>query len=119
MADALYTRSAVTTLRMLAKYGRSLTLRRVTTGAYAAGAATQTTKDEAVTGFDMTSSLGQIPARLIEGATGLYMLAASGMTAYPAIDDQLIVGANTFKIVKVTTVDPGGLAVYHELQVQA
>ena len=119
MADPLYTRAAATTLRQLTKYGRSMILRRIVTGDYAAGAAPQTPADETVTGFDLTSTLGQQPGRLIEGATGLFMLAASGMTAYPAIDDELFVGSEAFKIRKITTMDAGGLAVYHEIQVSA
>lgn len=112
-----YNRPKTTALRLLTRYGQTMTLRRITDGAYSAGASTQTVVDETVTGavfeytaFEKQNSSIQIDDRKI-------MLAAKGMSAAPALTDQLIFGGTTFKIIPpIKPLSPAGVDVIYELQ---
>ena len=118
MADALYTRAAATALRLIKRYGQTMTLRRITTGAYAAGAAVQSQSDESVSGVVLDFTDYERAAGLIDINDRKVMLAASGMTAAPALEDQLIASTVTFKIVNSKPLSPAGVPIIYELQVR-
>jgi len=118
VTDAVYMRAAATALRMITKYGRTMTLRHMSAGSYSGGDVALTPSDETVQGIDVASLRALKPGELVEGATGKFMLAASGISA-PEIGDQILVGDDVYAVKAVHALDQGGLAVIYEVQIAA
>ena len=112
-----YDRTASTALRLLTRFGQPMTLRRVTDGAYSAGAVTQTAADTKVVGIVDSYSDYESRNELIEANDRKVTLAAKGVVL-PTVADQLITLTATFKIIAVKALNPAGTAVIYELQVR-
>jgi hypothetical protein len=120
-----YTKAAATSLRLLTRFGRSVTLRKQTIGAYdpATSSNTVTTADYTGTGalFDFTErTLGQ---QFGDGLTVMLgdkklLLAPDGITAAPVPGDLLIFGSDTYQVLRVKSVAPAGTVVLYELHLR-
>lgn len=107
-------------LKTIAKFGKSITLTRVTEGAYntATATTTNTPVDETVSaivedykGFDLTSGL-------IQAGDKKVTVAASAV-AIPALADKITVDAYIYTIVNIQTIYSGQLAALYILQGRA
>jgi hypothetical protein len=120
-----YTKPAATALKLLTKFGRSVTLRKQTAGAYdpATSGATVTNTDYTGTGalFDFNE---RILGTQFENGTSVQMgdkyllLASSGITVAPVPNDLLIFGSDTWTVLNVKTIAPAGTAVLYELHLR-
>ena len=116
-----YSRTADTALRLLQKFGRSVTLRHYTIGAYDAelGVAAQTSADTTRTAalFDFGAGQTRGPGGLIQGGDKRILMDASG--AAPALEDHIIVGSVTYTLKGVGEISPSGLPVIYDLHVSS
>jgi hypothetical protein len=120
-----YTKPAATALKLLTKFGRSVTLRKQTAGAYdpATSGATVTNTDYTGTGalFDFNE---RILGTQFENGTSVQMgdkyllLASSGITVAPVPNDLLIFGSDTWTVLNVKIIAPAGTAVLYELHLR-
>jgi hypothetical protein len=120
-----YAKPAATSLRLLIRFGRSVTLRKQAAGAYdpATSSSTITTTDYTGQGalFDFNEhTIGQ---QYGDGVTVLMgdknlLLAPSGITAAPVPGDLLIFGSDTYQVMRVKAVAPAGTVVLYELHLR-
>lgn len=120
-----YSKSAATALRLLTKFGRTVTLRKQTEGAYdpATSSATITTTDYTGHGalFDFNErQLGTTfaPGSTIQIGDKRLSLAPSGITVAPVPNDLLIFGSDTWSVINVKTLAPAGTVVMYELHLR-
>lgn len=120
-----YTKSAATALRLLTKFGRTVTLRKQTAGAYdpATSSSTVTTTDYTGTGalFDFNERL--LGTQFADGQTyqvgdKKLLLAPAGITTDPAPGDLLIFGSDTWTVLNIKTLEPAGTPVLYELHLR-
>lgn len=120
-----YSNPAATALRLLTKFGRSVTLRKQTAGAYnpATSSATITNTDYTGTGalFDFNERV--LGTQFADGTTveqgdKFLLLAPSGITVAPEPNDLLIFGSDTWNVMNVKTVAPAGTPVLYELHLR-
>lgn len=120
-----YANTAATSLKLLTRFGRTVTLRRQVAGAYdpATGSATVTTTDYTGKGaiFDFDERrLGTVfaPGSTIQMGDKYLLLAPDGITVAPAPGDFLIFGSDTWNIVNKKSVEPAGIVVLYELHLR-
>lgn len=120
MTAEVYTRSAATALRLLTKYGQSVTLRTYTAGAYdnATGTVTNTTADTTRQAalFDYKSnSYGQTLASgtLIQQGDKKCLMDANA--AAPTLADHVIVGSIEYVIKDIQELNPAGTPIIYTL----
>jgi hypothetical protein len=119
---SFYTRSQDTALRLLRKYGQSMTLTARTNGAYDTATGAQTVTETAHT---VTGAMFDYPAKMIEGTLirqgdKQAIVAASGLAVTPAPGMKLTDAAGAvYTVVTAEALNPAGTAVIHTLQVRA
>lgn len=120
-----YTKSAATALRLLTKFGRSVTLRKQTPGAYdpATSSNTITNTDYTGQGALLDFNERQLGTNFAGGSTiqqgdKYLLLAPSGITVAPVTNDLLIFGSDTWTVLNVKTLAPAGTAVLHKLHLR-
>jgi hypothetical protein len=118
-----YTRSAATSLRMLAKFGQSVTRRAVTVGGYntATGAATVTTADTTRTGvildYNQQSRQSQSYAgeSLVLAGDRRLLLDAEGPVL---MSDRFVVQSVEYSVVSIGETNPAGTPVLYDIQIR-
>lgn len=117
-----YIRSREAARRLIERFGQSVTLRRAAKGTYdsiAGGYVGGSVSDQAVSA--VTLDIDGAAADLLESGDLRVLVAADGLALVPAPPgtdriDSLIIDGETYRIVGVRTVDPGGTAVIYEIQ---
>lgn len=115
-----YSGIASTALALIADFGRSVTLRRVTAGTYTPSSLSvsgASTSDETITAVIMKHKFHQIDGEIIRRDDRLCLVAASGLTV-PALGDIIISDSVQMKIVDVEVVQPGDTAVVYRLNLR-
>lgn len=122
--DFDYSALATVADELLIEFGRAVTIRRQTAGAYdpATGSATVTTADESGHGAIFDFGLHQAGTQFAAGSMILsgdkqLLLSPTGVTE-PKPGHLAIVGADTWNIVSVKTTAPAGTAVLYECQLR-
>lgn len=119
MSNPLYAKLAATALALLTKFGRDVTLTKVTEGAYdpATSAASVSNATSTLKGATFNFAEGQtmFGNSVIQQGDKLLMLAAGG--AVPDTDDSVTIGGVIWKIVSVQEVNPAGVPVIYEAQI--
>lgn len=118
----IYDRAAATALRLLTKYGQTVTLRRITTGDYdpSTGSASQTTTDYTASAakfdFDFRmSGMTFVPGTLIQSGDKQIFMSAHSLGITPAPGDQVIIGVDTWPVMGVKELKPADTAVLYEI----
>jgi hypothetical protein len=120
-----YDKSAATALKLLQKFGRSVTHTRQVSGAYdpATGGSTVTSTNQTGTGCVLDFQLMNY-GTTFEGQTVIQqgdkyaLLATSGITNVPVPGDLFVAGGVTWSIMGVKTVSPAGTDVLHKLHLR-
>lgn len=121
MTDALYTRAAATSARLLAKYGQPITLRRVSAGTYDAntGVAVPGQTDITRNGALLDFGAGQTEERgnLIQ-AFDKRLLLEPGTP--PTLKDRVVISSSAaqYTIVSIGEVNPGGTAALYDIHLR-
>lgn len=115
-----------TSIRALAEgqireYGRTMTLIRPSatgfdpeTGAYAAGTSTE----YEVVGISTKFSRKEIDGTFVQAADQKVLLAADTISTVPTVSDLLKIGEETWSILQVQEVSPGGTVLLYTLQIR-
>jgi len=107
--------------RQLKAFGRSVTLRRYTIGAYNAelGVAAQTSADETRTGVLLEFGFSQTrgPGGLIQGGDRRMLMDADA--AAPNLEDHVVVGTEVYVIKGISETNPAGTPVLYDLHLRA
>lgn len=116
---SLYADLALTADELLQEFGKALTVRHVVSSGYdpETGGSTITTTDEPGCGAKFPYGDKMIDGTMILTSDEQLYLSPVGITT-PKPDDQVIIGADTYSIVKVNTTAPAGIAVIHECQIR-
>lgn len=118
-----YSEMSATALELLTEFGQTVTLRKVTTGAYNPSTGTSTptvtlsSRKAAV--FDYNEFLHgmQHPYGLaIEAGDRRCYMDANGPD--PALNDQVVIGDVVWSIKNVKSINPAGTSVLHDLQIR-
>lgn len=120
---AFYDKLAATSLKLLTKYGRAVTLRRP-----AAGATYDTATSSVVPGgvasdtvlrgapFDFKSGETETAGGLVKAGDKSLLLQAT--SPRPTVADQVLIGAEAWEVLDAQTVSPGGTDVLHRLHIR-
>jgi len=120
-----YSNSAATSLRLLTKFGQTVTLRKISQGEYdpSTSGSTNSTTDYLGKGavFDFKErQLGTnfAGASLIEVGDKhcLWMPDGATIAAHPA--DKLVIGSDVWTILNLKTLEPGGTVVLYEFHIR-
>jgi len=112
-----YARSRATAERLIARFGTTATLHQITTSGDA-WAPTTTETDTTVRAVDLSQRLRDASGTLTgESLRTLYVSTSAGVT--PAKGDKITVGGIRHEIAEVRTLNPGGVAVMHEVDLAA
>lgn len=110
-----YARMAATALRLLTKYGQSVTITRTTgatysptTGAYTGGATTT------ITGYAAAIPWSQRGPEQHE-QNEIHVILEATSTA-PEVNDKILINSIGYKITEVNPINPAGTAVAYELR---
>ena len=116
MTGKLDSRARDTAERMIAAYGKAMTLRRQTEGAYNAttGLAAVTSADYAVVGVLGAPSKTMIDAHAAQSSDMGVLLAAQALTVEPLVGDDLVAEGVTWEIVAVRAIYSGELVAIYE-----
>lgn len=106
--------------KLMAKFGGSATIRRVTTGAYdpATGTASETTADTAVRGVLEDVNLREVND-LIQAGDKRLLIAAADVANAPTTADEVVIGAVVHQVVTVRTIEQDNTAITYELILRA
>jgi hypothetical protein len=117
MATLLDTRMRATAERLIAQYGKAMTLRRQVEGTYnpATANASIGTSDYAVIAVVSTPSNAMLAAGLAQASDLVVMLAAKPLLIEPAVGDILIVDGAAWRILYVRAMFSGEQIATYEL----
>ena len=106
--------------KLMAKFGGSATIRRVTTGVYntTTGTASETTADIAVRGVLEDVNLREVNDLIQAGDKRLFIAAADIANA-PTTADQVLIGAVVHQVITVRTIEQDNTAITYELILRA
>ena len=113
---ALSTSLQKTARKLITKFGGSITIRRVTTGAYnpTTGTATPTTSDTTIKGV-----LEDVQQRevndLVKGSDKKLTIAAADLSFEPAVSDQVSVSGRIFQCIQVNRIEQDNTAIVFEM----
>lgn len=120
MVAALYTSLRSSANRLLSKYGRSVTLTHIVSGAYDPATSASTPTPTAATVVAVESDY---TAREIDGVNvlrGDKKLVFPGTVATPpSVGDTCTVGTIVYRVMAVQEISPGGLVLLYECQGRA
>jgi hypothetical protein len=115
-----YSKSAQTSLRLLTRFGQTVTRKDIVTGAYnpATGTAAQTTTTTSRIGAEMPLDDGQttIAGTVIESTSVQLYLDATGEVK---TTDRYVIGGKQYTVKSFTTIRPAGTAVLNILHLVA
>lgn len=116
-----YARTAATSARLLAKFGRDVTLRNysTTTVAYdpSTGTMAPTTSDSTRKGALLDFAAGQVngPGGLVQQGDKKLLMEPGTV---PALEDRVLVGTDEYVIKGISEVNPAGTPVIYELHLR-
>ena len=107
-----------TARRMIARFGREVTLQRLRESSYdpAAGRATRTATDYSLRAVAGAYRLDQADGSLILSDDRRVLLEAGGAAPAPQPGDRLIMDGVAYSVVAVRTLAPAGTPLLHECQ---
>jgi hypothetical protein len=102
--------------KLMAKFGGTATIRRVTSGAYdtTTGASAETTLDITVRGVLEDVSQREV-SDLIQASDKRLTIAAADVTNVPTTADRVIISNVAHQIITVRTIEQDNTAITHEL----
>lgn len=106
--------------KLMAKFGGTATIRKITTGAYDAanGTVAETTTDTIVRGV-----LEDVKARevneLVQASDKRLIIAAADVTAAPSTVDRVLINSISHQIIRVDTIEQDNTAITYELILRA
>ena len=106
--------------KLMAKFGGTATIRRITVGAYntSTGTAAETTSDTVLRGVVEDVSVREVND-LIQSGDKRLTVAAADVAAVPSTADRVLIGGVTHQVIRVTTVEQDNTAITHELILRA
>ena len=106
--------------KLMAKFGGTATIRRITVGAYNAstGTAAETTSDTVLRGVLEDVSVREVND-LIQSGDKRLTVAAADVAAVPVTADRVLIGGVTHQVIRVTTIEQDNTAITHELILRA
>ena len=113
--------------KVINKFGGDVTIQYVTLGSYnpTTGAATETSTTQIVKGVleDIESSELRKPSTfeniLIQHDDKKLTIAALNLTSVPSLDDKIVIGATSYGIIIINTVEQANEAIVYELILRA
>ena len=118
--ESFYRRCRAAAGRLLERYGTSVTLRHHQPGAYdpARGETASTWSEYSLSGLVRDYRQDQVDGSLVQDGDREVILAAQRGGEPPAPGDRLLLAGESYTIVQVKTLEPGGLALLHQCQVR-
>ena len=112
----LATSLRATASKLMAKFGGTATIRRVTTGTYnpATGTVSEATSDTAVRGVLQDVNLREVND-LIRATDKRLLIAAADLSATPTTADEVIITGATYQVIRVDTIEQDNTAITYEL----
>jgi hypothetical protein len=112
----LATSLRATASKLMAKFGGTATIRRVTTGTYnpATGTVSEATSDTAVRGVLQDVNLREVND-LIRATDKRLLIAAADLAAPPTTADEVIITGATYQVIRVDTIEQDNTAITYEL----
>ena len=120
MSAKNYAPSVAAALRLIEKFGKALTLTRQSSGSYdpSTGSATVTTTTQAAHGIRTSWAAQDIDGSLIKSGDLKIVLAASGLTTAPQVDDTITFDSTVYTIKGVYPVCPADVVIVYNLNVR-
>ena len=102
--------------KLMAKFGGTATIRRITIGAYnhTTGTAAETTSDTVLRGVLEDVNVREVND-LIQSGDKRLTVAAADVAAVPSTADRVLIGGVTHQVIRVTTVEQDNEPITHEL----
>lgn len=102
--------------KLMAKFGGTATLRRVTVGSYNAttGAVTETTTDTALRGVLQDVSNREVND-LIQAGDKRLIIAAADTSTVPTTADRVIIDSRSLQVIEVRTIEQDNTPITYEL----
>ena len=102
--------------KLMAKFGGTATIRRITVGAYntSTGTAAETIVDTELRGVLEDVSVREVND-LIQSGDKRLTVAAADVAAVPSTADRVLIGGVTHQVIRVTTVEQDNEPITHEL----
>lgn len=117
-----YTQSAATAQRLLARFGKAITVRKQQAGAYdpATSSVSINNVDTVAQGVLLEYKDGQAnaPGTMIQVGDKKLLLSPANFSADPIASDLVLADGATWNIVKVKALRPAGVTVLYELQLR-
>ena len=118
LAEAI--QKAISSVADIPGVGTSVTLRRVTTGAYntTTGAIAESTADTSLKGVFTEVNAREVN-ELIQADDRKCTIAAADVSNVPTTTDRIIVGSTNYQIIRIKTVIQAGVDISYELFLRA
>jgi len=113
-----YVRSSATAHRLITRFGWAAILRRIANSGDGWNPA-QSNTDYTVTCAVMQYATREIDGTLVQAGDRRIIISPNGLEIEPTTRDKLIVGGETYQILRVEKMAPAGTAVYYEAQCRA
>lgn len=106
--------------KLMAKFGGTVTIRRVTPSSYntTTGAITETTADTSVRGVLEDVNLREVN-ELIQAGDKRLTIAAADVTNAPTTTDRVLIGGISHQVIRVQTIEQDNTAITYELILRA
>lgn len=106
--------------KLMAKFGGTATIRRITVGAYnpTTGTAAETIADNELRGVVEDVNVREVND-LIQSGDKRLTVAAADVAAVPSTADRVLIGGVTHQVIRVTTVEQDNEPITHELILRA
>jgi len=113
-----YTASRSTAARLIANFGQSASIRRLTNGGSDTWAPTQTPADTTVTCVVTDYAHRERDGTRIQAKDRKVYVSALDLAITPTPGDKFVLGAMVYDIISVGPLEPGGTVILFELQVR-
>jgi len=102
--------------KLMAKFGGTATIRRITLGSYdpATGTAAETTADTSVRGVLEDVTRREVND-LIQAGDKRLMVAAADLANTPTTADRVIISSRSLQVIEVRTIEQDNIAITYEL----
>ncbi len=109
-----------TALRLLERYGTTVTLRRYQPGTYdpASGESSPTWSQYSLAGLVRDYRQEQVDGSLVQSGDRELVLAGEDHVPAPAPGDRVLLADAAYTVVQVKTLEPGGLPLLHQCQIR-
>ena len=114
-----YARSIATANRLIAKFGQTVTLKRVANSGSEPWNPVQTETEHPATAVIVEFEDNEIDGTLVLRTDRKALIAKGTLTIEPKPGDRLVVGSVILSVVRVAPLNPGGTVVMYEAQVRA